>query len=328
MKKLLIALLLFSASKNFSQQGFNSEDLTVTKADLEINSYVKDSTANALVIYEHGNSYLDKTTFKLKTEIKRKIKILNREGFDNATVIIYLYNNDNKKEKVHNITGTTFNLEGNHVTRTQLDKSQIFEEKHNDQYTMVKFTFPNIKEGSVITYSYTLESPFMFKYKEWYFQGEIPKLYSQYNASIPGNYEYNIKLVGFLKLAVDESVINKRCLELGGGASADCAEYTYVMKDIPAFIEEDFMTTKHNYLARIEYELKTFKGFDGTVDHYTKSWKIVDKELKTDKEVGKQLTKSSALKGLLDATILDEKDPLLKAKAIYRYVQQTYTWNN
>ena len=36
----------------------------------------------------------------------------------------------------------------------------------------------------------------MTKYQPWYFQGPDPVLYSEYNTSIPGNYEYNIKLVG------------------------------------------------------------------------------------------------------------------------------------
>ncbi|WP_276205018.1 hypothetical protein [Flavivirga aquatica] len=43
------------------------------------------------------------------------------------------------------------------------------------------------------------------------------------------------------------------------------------MKDIPAFIEEDYMTSESNYLIRIDYELKTFKGFDGVINDYTKT---------------------------------------------------------
>ncbi|MEO6347471.1 MAG: DUF3857 domain-containing protein [Aquaticitalea sp.] len=327
MNKLLLLLLLILSTKSFSQNDFNSEDLTVTKADLNIKTYKKDSTANALMIYEYGKSYVDKKSYKLVTEVKQKLKILNRKGFDKSNIEIHLYNDGSTKEKISNITATTFNIENNSVSRTQLEKSQIYEEKYNDNYTIVKFTFPNIKEGSVISYSYTLETPYMFKYRPWYFQSDIPTLYSQYEASIPGNYEYNIKLVGFLKLETEESVIEKNCLDGGRGTFANCSNYNYVMKDIPAFNEEEYMTSSNNYLARIEYELKTFRGFDGIVKNYTKTWKTVDSELKNDKDIGRQLNKSSVAKGLLDGLIVNEKDPLTKAKAIYKYIQDTYVWN-
>lgn len=328
MKNLLCVLILIISLDGNSQNQFNSEDLSVTRSDLTINTYEKDSTANAMILYEHGKSYIDRSSFALKTEVKKKLKILNKQGYDKANISIYLYNNGSKKEKVKNITATTYNLENNSVSKTSLDKSQIFEEKYNDNYTIIKFAFPNIKEGSVIVYNYTLETPFMFKYKEWYFQDDIPKLYSQYETSIPGNYEYHIKLVGYLKLDVNTSRLSKSCLEVGNGGTADCMDVNYVMRDVPAFIEEDFMTTKTNYISRVEYELKTFRGFDGSVNHYTKSWESVDSELKTDKNIGRQLNKSNAVKDLLSPAITSENDFLTKAKAIYNYVQENYTWNN
>lgn len=327
MKILLILILLILSTKGISQKIFNSEDLTVTKSDMEITTYEKDSTADALMIYEYGKSYVDKNSYKLITQVKQKLKILNRKGFDNANIEIQLYNDGSSKEKISNITATTFNIENNIVSKTQLEKSQIFEEKYNENYTIVKFTFPNIREGSVISYSYTLETPYMFKYRPWYFQGNIPTLYSQYEASIPGNYEYNIKLVGFLKLETEASVVETNCLDGGRGSYANCSNYKYVMTNIPAFNEEEYMTTSNNYLSRIEYELKTFRGFDGVVNNYTKTWKTVDSELKNDKDIGRQLNKSSIVKGLLDESILNGKDPLTIAKTIYRYIQDNYVWN-
>jgi uncharacterized protein YjhX (UPF0386 family) len=321
----IVLIFAFSITAN-AQSNFNSDDTSVTRGDLEINNYEKDSTANVLVLYEFGNSYIDRKSFKLKTSIKKKIKIFNRNGFEKTTITIYLYNNSKSKEKISNISATTYNLENGNVTKTKLSKSEIFEEKYNENFTLVKFTFPNIKEGSVINYSYTIESPFIFKYKGWNFQDDIPKLFSVYRTSIPGNYEYNIKLVGYLKLLSQEQEIRKNCLESGGG-SANCLETVYVMKNIPAFIEEDYMTVKENYLSRIEYELKVFRGFDGRVDNFTKSWKTVDKEFKTDQALGRQLRKSNAIKGLLDTSIENEEDLLKKATAIYKHVQDNYTWN-
>lgn len=327
MKHLYLIILLFLTTISFGQSDFNSDSFIVSRSDISTNTFEIDSTANALVIYEHGNSYIDQNTYSLKTEIKRKIKILNRHGFEWATAKIYLFNNNNRKEKVTQVFATTYNIENGEVTKTELKTDDIFEEKYNDKYTIVKFTLPNIQEGSVLTYSYVLESPFIYKYYPWNFQDEIPKLYSEYNTSIPGNYEYNIKLVGNQKLDKEESVVIKNCLSGPRNSSADCAKTIYVMSNIPAFIAEDFMTTKNNYLSRIEYELRVFKGFDGTVNNITKTWKDADNELRSDASIGRQISKSTSLKPLMGDFLTDKNNTLSIAQDIYKYVQDTYVWN-
>ena len=64
-------LLLLTLSITTTQAQFQSTKYSVSKSDLEINEYSTDSTANALVIFEEGNSYIDNDSFKLITEIKR-----------------------------------------------------------------------------------------------------------------------------------------------------------------------------------------------------------------------------------------------------------------
>ncbi len=328
MKQITLLFLLLSNLITFSQTNFNSESYRVTLGDIETNTFEKDSTANALIIYKYGNSFVDSYDYNLRTEVKQKIKILNKEGFNKATISIHLYNsNSERREKVEKIVATTYNLVDGNVIKTKLLEKDIFREKYDENHTLVKFTLPNIKEGSIITYSYKLISPFMFNYKGWDFQSDIPTLYSEYRTSIPGNWHYNIKLVGGKRLITNTSELKKNCLEGSGGGRADCNNSIYAMKDIPAFIEEDYMTSKSNYLARIEYELQTFKSFSGIEKNYAKTWKTVDREFKTDKAIGKQLTKSLNIEDLLTPNIINEGDLLKKANSIYRYVQENYTWN-
>ena len=323
----ILLLFLLTFFNSYSQPKDNTNNYRVNLNDLRMKSYEKDSTANALVLYESGNSYVDKNDFDLITKEEHKVKILKREGFKNSDVTLYLFNTKSKSEKIKDIIATTYNLVDGDVIKTKLNEKDIFREKYNDNYTLVKFTMPNIKVGSVITFSYKLISPFMFKYKGWDFQSDVPKLYSEYRTSIPGNWQYNIKLVGEKKLFINESVIKNNCLDGGRGSYAHCVNSTYAMKDIPAFIEEDYMTSKYNYLARIEYELKTISAFDGTVTDYTKTWKDADKEFRTDKDIGRQLNKSIKLEDHIDTNIINETDHLEKAKAIYAHVQEKYTWN-
>lgn len=326
-KDIILSLILLIALKAMGQSGYNTNGYTVSNSDLTLLGCEKDSLANALVIYEFGKSHIADREYDLIFEFKQKLKILNKEGFDKANVAIYLYNNDNKKETINSISATTYNIENGKKTSVKLEKSQIFKEKYNEHYTLVKFSMPNVKVGSVITYSYKTRSPFIYKYKPWRFQSDVPKLYSEYQTSIPAVYEYSIKLVGELKLDKNEQEIKRYCLHGGNGTSADCTEATYVMKNIPAFIDESFMTTRDNYLSRIEYELKVVEGFDGITNNITKTWDAIDKELKSDPSIGRQMNKGGAVKGFLSNDVLLENDVLKKAKSIFEFVQENYIWN-
>jgi len=298
----------------------------VSKSDLENNYYEKDSTANALVIYDYGNSYVDKETFWLRVEFKQKIKILRTEGIERGEFEIKLYKGKSSKEKIEKIRGTTYNLENGDIVKTELTPSGIFKEE-NENYTLVKFVLPNVKIGSVITVNYETQSRFMSKFQPWYFQGPEPVLYSEYNTSIPGNYEYHIKLVGDTPLDTHDTSLKKNCIKGGNGTSADCSISKYIMKNIPAYKSEDFTTTALNYTSRIEYELSVIKGFDGSLDRRTKTWKYVDKELKTDQNFGRQISKKNLAKNILPKTISSIDDDLDKAKAIYQFVLDNYKWN-
>ncbi|MGR7814614.1 DUF3857 domain-containing protein [Lacinutrix undariae] len=328
MKYFVQILLLLCALNLQAQTDFNASEYNVSRNDLITNHFENDSTAGALVIYEKGYSYIDKHDFRLKTEIKKKIKILNANGFGKATVAIYLYYNKRNKEKISNIRAITYNLDGEKVSTIKLEDDQIYTEAYNKNHTAIKFTLPAIKEGSVITYSYELDTPFIYKYRPWNFQSDIPKLYSEYITSIPGNYEYNAKLVGGLKFSDRSVAYERECLKTNYGASANCNISTYKMENIPAFIEESYITAKQNYLSRIEYELEVYRGFDGRIDNISKTWKDADKEFKLNDNLGHQLGKGNYAKTLLTAQITNADTPLQKAQNIYKYVQDTYTWNN
>lgn len=308
---------------------FNVDSFEVKLSELTTNTYSKDSTAKSIIIYEEGDSFIHKTSYNLITKVKRKVKILDKNDNNQITVSLLVYNNDKKtrKEVIRHLEAYTYNLENGKIIKTKLKKSDIFEEVYNKNYKLIKFALPNIKNGSVITYSYTKENPFIYKYSPWYFQDEVPVLYSEYRTSIPGNYTYHVKLVGSKKLDFYESKLRRRCLEGSLGAYSDCEDAQYIMRDVPAFKEEDYMTTKDNYISRIEYELKEIRGFDGSVDRITKTWKDTDKELKLDPNIGKQILKVSHAKNVLPASILAEKDILKKAQSIYTHVQDNYTWN-
>ena len=323
--KLKLLFLAVSISMLSFSQDYNVA-MKVSKSDLEKTYYEKDSTANALVIYDYGNSFIDKKTFWLRVQVKQKIKILKTDGISRGEIEVKLYKDKSSEEQIIKIRGASYNLENGQMVKTELKPSAIFEEENKD-YTLVKFVLPNVKVGSVITYSYETQSRFIRKYQPWYFQGSDPVLYSEYNTSIPGNYEYNIKLVGSTPLHTNTSRIEKNCIILSNGASTGCSISKYVMKNIPAYKREKFTTTSLNYIARIEYELSIIRGFDGSIKKLTKSWADVDKELESSANFGRQISRKSLAKKVLPEEIKSIDNALTKAKAIYQFVLDNYKWN-
>lgn len=309
---------------------YNNKDFRVTTSDLKANSYDKDSTAHALYIYEKGSSSFDKKyDFQLLTSYEAKIKILDKEGIDQATIEIPLSKSytSSKKERLLNLEASTYKLVDGKILKKTLSPDKVYTEDF-ENYELKKFTFPDVKPGDVIAYSYDLVSPFIFDFTTWYFQEDIPKMYSEFNASIPGNYEYYISLVGELKLNTNDSKVIKDCIDFGGGTSvAGCIESKYAMEDIPAFKSEDHMTSESNFKSRIKFELKQITHLDGYEKKYTKSWDDVDQELKSHKGMGRQWRKDGLVEELLPQEIKSLPNNLEKAKKIYHFVQKNYKWN-
>ena len=328
MKKNLLILQLFILSSSlFCQEKSPYKIGSISQADYELTVYEKDSTANAVFIYEHGKTTFHETDRRIviRTKYYAKVKIFNKEGVKNATVRVPFYNNKQASEKVTKIRAITHNG----LKKTGLHQNNIFTEKISEHWSEVKFTMPNIKDNSIIEYEYTLESPFKFTFKGWEFQDDIPKIYSEFYALIPGNYVYNRRLVGYQDLLKNISEIKKRCFSVSGvPGAADCEELTYAMKEVPAFIKEDYMTSRENYIASIKFELSEFHGFDGSKNKYTKSWKSIDKEFRADKDIGRQLKKVDYIKKKLPTHLIEGENNLAKAKKIYSYIQNYFTWNN
>ena len=146
----------------------------VTPEDFDIKSALIDSSTNAVVVADVGKSEFiantSELTFSLIFTEKKRIKIINKNGFDAATVTIPLYVSNNKSEKLEELNAYTYNIENGKVVETKVEKSSVFTEKHSKNWIYKKFTFPALKEGSIIEYSYEVKSDFFFNLQPWTFR--------------------------------------------------------------------------------------------------------------------------------------------------------------
>jgi hypothetical protein len=323
MKKIFILIFLFLSVSIFSQKE-KSTNLGLTSLDeLKMTIYDKDSSAIAVVLHEHANLYLDRD-FDHDTRIDYyyRIKILDKAAFNLANVTINLY----KKKKAINFRGITYNLsEGGFMQKTSLQKENVFTTKESENWSSKKFTMPNIKEGSVIEYSYSIISPYL-GIPDWYFQSDIPKIKSEFDAAVLGNYQYNVRIIGFLKLDKDTPSVKKKCVFIEGAGHGDCLLYSYGMYNVPAFEEEDYMLSKKNYISRLSFDLKMFTSTRGVKEKYTTTWKEADHKLKK-LFLNNQTSKKNYFKRRISDSILLSKNNLERAKKVYTFIQNHYTWD-
>ncbi|MEM9144242.1 MAG: DUF3857 domain-containing protein, partial [Bacteroidota bacterium] len=142
----------------------------------QLTQYKKDTTAHAVVLYERGDNYfkiIDRN-IRLVKEYHVKIKILDREGFDEGTVEIPWYHNNSLAEKITQLKAVTHNG----TQQYNVLPSEIFDKDVSERWTVKSFTFPKMEVGSILEYAYTLVTPFHFNFNGWDFQTSIPKVHS------------------------------------------------------------------------------------------------------------------------------------------------------
>jgi len=329
MNKIFALLPLFFLSLTTQAQNFTFGSITYD--DYEFDKKKLDSNANAIVLKEFGTASIQQDdatgSLELVFEHHVKIKIFNKEGFKEANIVIPTYKDESREETISEIKASTFNHIGNDFTETIMDKKAIFVENRSKYTRLTKFTLPNLKEGSVIEYSYKLKSPNLFNFRTWEFQSDIPKVISEYLVYIPGIYNYNVSLRGFQKLTDQKAEISRECLRLSG-VPIDCSKINYTMKNIPAFIEEDNMTAPSNFKSAIYFELSDVQNLNGSKTSYTKTWKDIDFELSSYKTLGSQMKRKDVFKDLIPEITKGSSSDLDKAKSVYNYIKKQIKWNN
>jgi hypothetical protein len=328
MKQLLLLLFVLFFSRTLFAQDFAYDSYYMS--DILMKSYEKDKTAHAVVLKEFGKTWIgSEDGLPLYHEYHVKIKIFDSKAFDEGNISIPIYKSDNNSfEQVLDVAGVTYYTdERGSIQRTYLDSKTVVTENRNKYWSYVKFAMPNLRNGCVIEYKYTLRSPYSLNFKDWTFQSNIPKMYSEYEARIPGIFNFKALLRGDHKLDKNVAEIQRECFS-AGGTKCDCSKITYAMNDVPAFVEEDYMTAPKNFMSAINFELNDYVDpYTGLKTVKTQTWDDIDRSLKQHEEFGAQIKKSGLFKDKIAIMTGGATDQLAKATAIYHYLQSNLKHN-
>lgn len=322
----------------------------VSEAELLETTNADYPDANATILYHNQQldfRYVQGQGFIQTNTIHERIKIYNKEGFDEATKLIRFYNNSegasSNNEKVTSLKGITYNLEGNDIVEYKLKKEGIFDEETNKYWKTTKFTMPNIKEGCVIEFSYIIESNNV-GIDDIEFQKLIPIRKLDFKLTTPEYYNYKKLLnprasfVPKLTTSQNNASVIITSKERTGAAitqtNFDTSKINYKeniisadLKNIPPLNDENFIDNLNNYQAKLIMEMEYVKWPNEPINYYSTTWEKVTQNIYKDVDFGNQLNKTGYYNDEVDALLSGTKDPNEKMELLFNFVKSKVKWN-
>ncbi|MBW4362569.1 DUF3857 domain-containing protein [Flavobacterium taihuense] len=323
----------------------------VSIAELEQKTHPKDTAAVAAILFKKGETkfeYSHADGFKVVIVMSMRIKIYKKEGYDWANQEVRFIAGDSYvKESVHFSEAVTYNLVEGKIEKTKLKSEGEFEEKVNRYWNKKKITLPNVKEGSVLEFQYTIRTNNIGMLREFDFQTNIPVDYSEYKTYVPEYYIYNSKMKGTFapQIVTEKSTKSVTLTSMersegrslvaiarGSNYSEDKFEYletktTYISKNMPAMKEEAFVNNIDNYTSSLTQELSMTKYPNEPLKPYSTDWHAVVKTIYDNDDFGSELNKIGYFEDDLNAVIagLTTQDEIIST--ILNYVKSTVKWN-
>ncbi len=319
---LVVTLFGQNYSKQFGQVGID---------ELAMKSNLLDKDAEALVLFDIGKSYFERREDRCIVVFERsvRLKIFSEAGIKWGQVEIPFYQEVNVLERVIDIESNTYNLENNLVVKTALNPSNVFDEKLDNSWNLKKFVIPGVKSGSVIEYQYRIESDYLFNLQDWSFQWRIPVLYSEYEVRMIPFYEYTYLLQGTKSFDFQKSYLSTGVTKYFGPVSYHDMIHKFVKKNVPAFKDEEFISSINDYIIKLDFQLSKIVSTDGTKVDIITTWDKMIKALLNHESFGRYTKKSENMGGKLP--IINElvgKSEKEKFNCLLDYVKSNYSWNN
>ncbi len=261
------------------------------------------------------------SNFKIILQNHVRILIVNETEFNRATIKIPFH----KDGSVTKLKAASYNLENGVVTESELSRKDIFDENVVDDRMVKRFTIPNVKKGSIIEYTYIVTSENYRNLNTWYFQTSIPVLYSEYSVSMPSFFNYSQNLSGYLPIT--DFKVDSEPGRLSSYQFNNIIK-TFISVNIPAFVEEDFITHASNYISKVQFNLIDYTWPNSMTEVVNPS---------TFEELSLKLAKFSFFQSIYNnnnflnedvmMTLfeLEEADSETKARAIFKFVKNNYT---
>ena len=308
-------------------------------------SPIIDSNSQAVIIADIGSTEFKGNNHGALSYIysrKTRIKILHQTALDDITtvkVLLRSLKSSKLNDELSDVECFTYNLENGKVVTTRLPINEIFEDRLNKRWVEKKFTMPGVKVGSIIEYSFKLTSHFYNRMQGWRFQHQrYPCLWSEYKVVVPAILGYSAVRRGEHPFFIDKTkdgwgrylikFLSEDAYEspMSFALASSTTERRWVIKDIPAFPKEEYLSASINFMDRIDFQLEQIHNENG-IKMEKLTWAKLAQTLSEDLDFGYAVLPSQNewLKKIVANLIADETNPLKKANIIYDYIVKNFT---
>ena len=299
----------------------------VSADELRMTSYDKDPDAAAVYLYEENSLFyqIDRE-IGLTSDYRARIKILKSDGTDQANVSIPYTDEYSVRESVFGIDAVAYNLVDGKIVKTPLKKQYVFTEQVDENRKLVKFSIPEVREGTVIEYKFRKTSKNPIYIPSFRFQHDIPVARCHMQALIPEFFKFNLNLKGYVKINIEDGSTNG---SVGSGSemfSFNVREIKADATDIPALKREAYVWCLNDFRSMLEFELSQI-AFPGVpIRSYTSTWENVNDMLKKS-SFDTHCRIGNPFKDEVAAIKAGEGSPGEKIHAVLRLVQSKMKWN-
>lgn len=342
LRSVLVALLLLLTAPFSIAQDYDFGK--VSKAEVQETEFAINPDVDARYLFRNVEVSYDLTaeTPIRVTEVHERIKIYNEDGYNYATQSVVTYEDVNVKEQIRGLKGYTYNMEGNKLKKEKLKGSGKFSEKINEERTREKWIMPNVKDGSVIEYTYRIESNLLASMDRIDVQEDIPIARMKVKVSIPEFFEitpldnptanYKFQMAGEQRTkrisstnTVTSGGIAARSKTSNTSFAYQVNDYTADIQNVPGLADESMVSNRERYRAFIDWKLDAIKMPGSARRPMNLTWDDLVYRVYDNQNFGPQLGRQGAFKDEIAqyAELPDEQ----KIAAAFQFVQSKVSNN-
>ncbi len=326
---LILLMVVLGPVGLFGQDNPRSNWGNVFPEDFRPNSPVVDSNSAVVVLVDAGRAEMvgSYTGWHVMYSRYRRLLIRNKKGFGAAKVSVDFDPNVEGHGKLETLQANIYNLEGGKVVQVGVDAADMYLDKQADGDLEERFTFPGVREGSIIEYYYSIHSGSIYSFHSWDFQGDYPRIRSEFTVTFPTVFNYVVSKQGPFPMMNSRDSSEQEVSVGDFHVKALVYNIRWWMKDVPGVVEEPFVSSMDNHVAGIRFQLYQYTALNtGRRVQFLNSWNDLNGKLLADKAFGGVMTASTHfLRKELKTIVEDSVPEMARARALYEYVRDHFT---
>ncbi|MEM9836042.1 MAG: DUF3857 domain-containing protein, partial [Bacteroidota bacterium] len=280
--------------------------------------------AEAYVLFDVNKSHFEEGANEINfvTKVHRRIKLFKRSSFDRADIEFRRYK---KYTRISKIKAAIHLPDGGKI---ELKNRDVIREDEDDDFEVIKFTFPQVTEGAVIEYSYVRSSGSITTLPKYFFQKDIPVRWAEYQILIPEYYNY-VSLSNATRMwDVNENTAIRGTFL---GQSVKMSKSRNVLKDLPAYDYEEYTNNFLDYLPQMNLQLSGVRYPNQPYQPVLKDWFHLAKRLMELDDFGKAFNNYGDV-----SKAMKEMEPVLakatteaeKVQLAYQMITRHFSFND